>query len=108
VGDVTGVVDYGAARGAGGVERATWGTTEVMSAARRAAEVDEVGNEGVAQGLVVGPPRLAVTPPASVRGQSDRLDMRSDRQPLFRVWSDHQPLFWTRSDCPDVQSNHQL
>jgi hypothetical protein len=44
------VVDIGAARGAGGVEGAAWD----------AAEISEVGDEGVAQVLAVGPPRVVV------------------------------------------------
>jgi hypothetical protein len=36
------------------LEGATWGTAEVVDAAREAAEVGEAGNGGAAQGRVVG------------------------------------------------------
>jgi hypothetical protein len=42
------VKDAGAARGTGGVEVAAWGAAEVVSTARKAAEVTEVGDGGAA------------------------------------------------------------
>jgi hypothetical protein len=54
VGRAIGVVDAGATCGTGGVEGATWGTAEVVDAAREASEVGEAGNGGAAQGRVVG------------------------------------------------------
>jgi hypothetical protein len=45
VGGATIVIDAGAARGTGGVEGAMWGATEVVGAARGAAEVSEAGDK---------------------------------------------------------------
>jgi hypothetical protein len=44
MGDVAGVVDTGAKRGVGAVKGVTWGTTEVVVAARGVVEVDEAGD----------------------------------------------------------------
>jgi hypothetical protein len=60
VGGATIVVDAGVTRGAGGVEGNAWGVAEVVGAARGAAQVSEAGDEGVAQVLVVRPPRVLV------------------------------------------------
>jgi hypothetical protein len=54
------VIDARAAHGTSGFKGATWGATEVMDAARGAAEVSEAGDEGAAQVLEVGPPRVVV------------------------------------------------
>jgi hypothetical protein len=62
------VMDIRAVCGAGGVEDAAWGATEVVGAARETAEVGKAHNEGVAQGLAVVPLVVAVGPPASVWG----------------------------------------
>jgi hypothetical protein len=60
-----------------------WGAAEVVGAARGAAKVGEISDEGAAQVLAVGPPEVAVGPLASVRrgggGWSDLLGSRSDR-----------------------------
>jgi hypothetical protein len=88
MGGATGVTNAGATCGMGGAEGTAWGAPKVMGAARGAVEVGEACDEGVAWGLVVEPPRVAVGPPASVRGQSNRLGSRSDCQPLFWGWSD--------------------
>jgi hypothetical protein len=44
-----------------------WGAAEVVGAARGAAKVGEISDEGAAQVLAVGPPEVAVGPLASVR-----------------------------------------
>jgi hypothetical protein len=53
--------------GVGGVEGAVWGTAEIVGTARGVAEVGEVGDEGATQSRMVGPPGVAVGPPASIR-----------------------------------------
>jgi hypothetical protein len=60
IGGAAVVVDAGVTRGAGEVEGAAWDTCKVVGAARGAAKVDKVGNDGVTQVLVVGPPKVAV------------------------------------------------
>jgi hypothetical protein len=37
-----------------------WGSTEVVDVERGVTEVSEAGDEGAAQALVVGPPRVVV------------------------------------------------
>jgi hypothetical protein len=46
-------------------------------------KVEEEADKGATWGWAGEPPRVVVTPPASVPGRSDRLCKRSDRQSLF-------------------------
>jgi hypothetical protein len=59
-GGVVIVVDAGAARGASGVKGAAWGAAQVVGATRGVAKDGEVGDEGAAQVLAVGLPRVVV------------------------------------------------
>jgi hypothetical protein len=53
VGGTGRVVDAGVTLGVGGVVGTTWGTTEVVGAARGAAKVDEAGGKEVVKGQAV-------------------------------------------------------
>jgi hypothetical protein len=84
-----------------------WGAAEVVRAAQGAAEVGEAGDEGAAQGLAVGPPfyiRGWSDRQPLFRGWSDRLGSRYDRQPLFRAWSDRPDVWSDRQLRPTVES----
>jgi hypothetical protein len=49
-------MDTSVAHSAGGVIGIAWGTTEVVGIVRGTIEIGEAGDEGVVQGLAVGPP----------------------------------------------------